>query len=104
MDNKKRLEEIKESYSNCIDFALSDGETLPYFDIEVADLNFLIQKAEKLEELVSNLKKMYENTIHKKRLAVQQNDELTAEVFSDRATTIFQIGLMIGFDVAKEIE
>ncbi|MBZ5212958.1 hypothetical protein LG208_13430 [Bacillus paralicheniformis] len=47
MDNKKRLEEIKESYSNCIDFALSEGETLPYYDIEVADLNFLIEQVEK---------------------------------------------------------
>jgi len=51
MDDKKRLKEIKESYSNCIDMALSDGETLPSYDIEVADLNYLIQQAEKLEQL-----------------------------------------------------
>ncbi|MEK3814234.1 hypothetical protein [Bacillus sp. FSL K6-1284] len=47
MDNKKRLEKIKESYSDCVDIALSAGETLPYYDIEVADLNFLIEQAEK---------------------------------------------------------
>lgn len=46
-DEKKRLEKIKESYSNCVDMALSEGETLPYYDIEVADMNFLIEQAEK---------------------------------------------------------
>ncbi|UZN53036.1 hypothetical protein [Bacillus paralicheniformis] len=46
-DEKKRLEKIKESYSDCVDIALSVGETLPYYDIEVADMNFLIEQAEK---------------------------------------------------------
>jgi hypothetical protein len=56
MNDKKRLEMIKESYSNCIDIALSDGETLPSYDIEVADLNFLIQQAEKVKRYEYALK------------------------------------------------
>ena len=44
-----RLEEIKEAYSNAIDMALSEGETLPSYDIEVADLNWLINRVEELE-------------------------------------------------------
>ncbi|APT48991.1 hypothetical protein BSA171_14510 [Bacillus safensis] len=47
MDDKKELEKIKESYSDCVDMALSDGETLPYYDIEVSDMAFLIRLAEK---------------------------------------------------------
>ncbi|MDI5790871.1 hypothetical protein PO124_28060 [Bacillus licheniformis] len=38
---RKTFGKIKESYSNCVDMALSEGETLPYYDIEVADMNFL---------------------------------------------------------------
>ncbi|QII25641.1 hypothetical protein G3M80_13885 [Bacillus altitudinis] len=47
MDEKKELEKIKESYSDCVDMALSQGETLPYYDIEVSDMSFLIRLAEK---------------------------------------------------------
>ncbi|MHC1990255.1 hypothetical protein ACYF6V_03235 [Bacillus safensis] len=47
MDEKKELEKIKESYSDCVDMALSVGETLPYYDIEVSDMAFLIRLAEK---------------------------------------------------------
>lgn len=47
MDDKKELEKIKESYSDCVDMALSVGETLPYYDIEVSDMAFLIRLAEK---------------------------------------------------------
>ena len=46
----ERLEEIKERYSNAVDIALSAGETLPEYEIEVADLNYLIQQAEQKEE------------------------------------------------------
>ncbi|MDR4956568.1 hypothetical protein [Bacillus sonorensis] len=47
MDDKKRLEKIKAAYSDCVDIYLSEGDTLPYYDIEVSDLNFLIEQAEK---------------------------------------------------------
>ncbi|MEC5422093.1 hypothetical protein QGM71_01120 [Virgibacillus sp. C22-A2] len=45
------LKKIKENYSNMVDIALSSGETLPNYEIEVADLNYLIQQAEYVKEL-----------------------------------------------------
>ncbi|MCY8663686.1 hypothetical protein P9D54_13230 [Bacillus haynesii] len=62
-DEKKRLEKIKESYSNCVDMALSEGETLPYYDIEVSDMNFLIEQAEKgmtVTRSAGNLRTLHE--------------------------------------------
>ncbi|MBU8575715.1 hypothetical protein [Bacillus pumilus] len=47
MDDKEQLGKIKESYSDCVDMALSEGETLPYYDIEVSDMAILIRLAEK---------------------------------------------------------
>ncbi|WP_132742676.1 hypothetical protein [Scopulibacillus darangshiensis] len=45
-----RLKEIKENYSNAIDIALSDGGTLPSYDIDVADMNWLINCIEQQQK------------------------------------------------------
>ncbi|WP_313894697.1 hypothetical protein [Psychrobacillus sp.] len=49
--DKGRLKKIKEHYSDAIDIALSDGGTLPYYDIDVADMNWLIARAELAEKM-----------------------------------------------------
>lgn len=60
MDEKKELEKIKESYLDCVDMALSQGETLPYYDIEVSDMSFLIRLAEKGLNSDRELRGLYE--------------------------------------------
>lgn len=60
MDDKKELDKIKESYSDCVDMALSVGETLPYYDIEVSDMAFLIRLAEKGLDSDRALRDLYE--------------------------------------------
>ncbi|MGN7243277.1 hypothetical protein ACTHQC_07345 [Bacillus paralicheniformis] len=57
---------------------------------------------EKIEKLEKSMKAMYADTVDKWDLSLMVNDEASARLLSDRASTIFQIGLMIGFDVTKD--
>jgi hypothetical protein len=47
MTNKERLEKIKNEVFNAIDWALSNHDTLEKYEIDIDDLNFLIEQAEK---------------------------------------------------------
>ncbi|UFU00350.1 hypothetical protein KO561_05215 [Radiobacillus kanasensis] len=58
MTEQERLEQIKDQYSNAIDMALSDGETLPDYEMEVADVNFLIQQAEEKQKLHDHIQRI----------------------------------------------
>lgn len=47
----ERLKEIEAKYYSAVDMVLSEGETMPYYDIDIADLNHLIEQAKTVEEL-----------------------------------------------------
>lgn len=51
MDDKNRLQEMKNTVFKQIDEYLSQGEICDYIVIEVEDVNWLIEQAEKVEQL-----------------------------------------------------
>ncbi|MGP4073800.1 hypothetical protein ACTWQB_14750 [Piscibacillus sp. B03] len=65
----ERLKQIKENYTNMIDIALSQSETLSEHEIDVSDLKWLIKQAELVEELENkNADLSYELGKHKRAL------------------------------------
>jgi len=47
----EELKDVINRYHGAVDMALSYGETLPYYEIDIADMNHLIEQTERVQEL-----------------------------------------------------